>query len=132
MGQLGVLGCIAVLGSDGSQVQSWADDGVDFLHKKVKNNSGFCFKKTVFAYAKMTCYYLLRGAGCGEPEPGSVGGDADHGAAGHEVADSVGPPGIVVALVHQVLPGNQLQHTRTTSSLSSSLINKITHPSHYR
>ncbi len=55
-----------------------------------------------------TFKYLLRGAGRCEPEPGGVGGDAYHGAAGHEVADGVGPPGVVVPLVHQVLPCHQL------------------------
>ncbi len=55
-----------------------------------------------------TFKYLLRGAGRGEPEPGGVGGDADHGAAGHEVANGVGPPGVVVPLVHEVLPCHQL------------------------
>jgi hypothetical protein len=58
-----------------------------------------------------TFKYLLRGAGRGEPEPAGVGGDADHGAAGHEVANGVGPPGVVVPLVHQVLPCHQLQHS---------------------
>ena len=45
----------------------------------------------------------------GDPEPDGVGRDAEHGAAGHEVANSVSPPWVVVVLVHQVLPGDQLQ-----------------------
>ena len=45
----------------------------------------------------------------GDPEPDGVGRDAEHGAAGHEVANSVSPPWVVVVLVDQVLPGDQLQ-----------------------
>ena len=45
----------------------------------------------------------------GDPEPDGVDRDAEHGAAGHEVSDSVGPPGVVVVLVDQVLPGDQLE-----------------------
>jgi hypothetical protein len=68
-----------------------------------------------------TFKYLLRGAWRGEPEPGGVGGDTDHGAAGHEVADGVGPPGVVVPLVHQVLPCHQLQHSSFVDHLDTFL-----------
>jgi len=71
--------------------------------------------------------YLLRGAGRGEPEPGGVGGDADHGAAGHEVSDGVGPPGVVVPLVHQVLPGHQLKHGRKVKART--IVNACSGPS---
>ena len=53
--------------------------------------------------------YLSPSSRSGEPEPGRVGRDADHGAARHEVAHSVRPPGIVIVLVHQVLPGDELE-----------------------
>ena len=48
----------------------------------------------------------------GDPEPDGVDRDAEHGAGGHEVANSVSPPGVVVLLVDQVLPGDELQQTR--------------------
>ncbi len=65
----------------------------------------------------------MRGARRGEPEPGGVGRNADHGAAGHEVADGVGPPGVVVPLVHQVLPGHQLQQQHAFRLVVQLLLN---------
>lgn len=53
--------------------------------------------------------HLSPGSGGGEPEPGRVNGDAGHGGGGHEVAHGMCPPGVVVVLVHQVLPGHQLK-----------------------
>lgn len=53
--------------------------------------------------------HLSPGARGGEPQPGCVDGDAGHGGDGHEVAHGVRPPGVVVVLVHQVLPGHQLE-----------------------
>lgn len=82
MGQLGVLGCLAVLGPNLSQVQSRTHDGVHFLSP---------------------------GSRGGEPEPGGVDGDTGHRGGGHEVAHEVSPPGVVVVLVHKVLPGHQLE-----------------------
>lgn len=82
MGQLGVLCRLAVFGPDLSQIQSWTHDCVHFLSP---------------------------GSGGGEPEPGRVNGDAGHGGGGHEVAHGMCPPGVVVVLVHQVLPGHQLE-----------------------
>lgn len=82
MGQLGVLSGLAVLGPNLSQIKSRTHDCVHFLSP---------------------------GAGGGEPQPGGVDGDAGHGGDGHEVAHGVRPPGVVVVLVHQVLPGHQLE-----------------------
>ena len=45
----------------------------------------------------------------GDPQPDGVARDAEHGAGRHHVAHSVSPPGILVVLVDQVLPGQQLQ-----------------------
>ena len=53
--------------------------------------------------------HLSPGSWGGEPKPGGVDGDAGHGGRGHEVAHGVRPPGVVVLLVHQVLPGHQLE-----------------------
>jgi len=82
VGQLGVSGGIAVLGSDLSQVQRGAHDSV---------------------------HLLSPGAWRGPPEPARVCRDTDHGAAGHEVAHRVSPPRVVVVLVHEVLPGDELE-----------------------
>ena len=57
----------------------------------------------------VTPTHLSPSARGGEPEPGGVCGDAGHGGGGHEVAHGVRPPGVVVVLVHQVLPGHQLE-----------------------
>ena len=53
--------------------------------------------------------YLSPSSRSGEPEPSSVGRDTDHGATGHEVTHGMRPPGIVIVLVDQVLPGDQLE-----------------------
>ena len=47
-----------------------------------------------------------------DPEPDGVARDAKHGAARHHVANNVRPPGVVVLLVDQVLPGHELQFVR--------------------
>jgi len=80
--ELGVLGRITVTGSDLGQVQCGADDGIHFLSPSARG---------------------------GDPQPDGVAGDAEHRAARHEVSDSMSPPGVVVVLVHQVLPGHQLE-----------------------
>ena len=54
----------------------------------------------------------------GDPEPDGVGRDAEHGAAGHEVTNSVSPPGVVVVLVDEVLPGDELREPGLSLSLT--------------
>lgn len=43
------------------------------------------------------------------PEPDGVDRDADHGGARHDVAESVRPPWVVITLVDDVLPSEQLE-----------------------
>jgi len=82
VGQLGVLGCLASRWSDLLQVESWRHDLVDFL---------------------------LSGALSVHPEPDCVDGNTDHRRARHDVAERMSPPWIMVALVDDVLPSEQLE-----------------------
>jgi len=77
-----VLCSLTVSGSDLGQVQGWADNGIHFLSPSSRR---------------------------GDPQPDGVGRDTNHGAAGHEVSNSVSPPGVVVVLVDEVLPGDELE-----------------------
>ena len=105
MGQLGVLGRLAVFGPDLSQIQSRTHDCVHFLKINVVTEQ----LTHIDAEEMIRTTHLSPGSGSGEPEPGRVDGDAGHGGGGHEVAHGVRPPGVVVLLVHQVLPGHQLE-----------------------
>jgi len=87
-----VLGSITITRSDLGQVQGWADYGIHFLSPS---------------------------AWSGHPQPDGIAGDAEHGAGCHEVSDSVGPPGVVVVLVHQVLPGHQLEEENASANSRS-------------
>jgi len=82
MSQFGMLGGLAILWSNRGQVQCGADDGIHFLSPS-----------------------SLRV----EPQPSSICRNANHGRSRHEVSKGVGPPGVVVVLVDQVLPGDQLE-----------------------
>merc|ERR1719210_2478685 len=82
MSQFGMLGGLAILWSNRGQVQCGADDGIHFLSPS-----------------------SLRV----EPQPSSVRRNTNHGGSRHEVSKGVGPPGVVVVLVDQVLPGDQLE-----------------------
>ena len=69
--------------------------------------------------------YLSPSARGGDPQPDGVAGDAEHGAASHEVSDSMSPPGVVVVLVHQVLPGHQLQSTLLLLTLEDAIASDL-------
>ena len=66
----------------------------------------------------VTPTHLSPSARSGEPEPGGVCGDAGHGGGGHEVAHGVRPPGVVVVLVDEVLPGDELREPGLGLSLT--------------
>ena len=97
--EFGQLGRFTVLRSDLSQIQGRTHDCVHFLKRYSRSSwQGRCEWR-----------HLSPGARGGDPQVDRVDGDAHHAAARHEVADSVGPPGVVVALVDDVFPGYQLK-----------------------
>jgi len=77
------------------QLSSFASLGPDLVQVKCRGNK--------------LLHFLSPGALGGRPEPDGVRGDADHGGAGHDVAKGVRPPWVVVSLVHNVLPCEQLE-----------------------